>query len=84
VKGLKAGQCYGYRVFGAHNPAEGHRSNPAKLLLDPYAKAISGDVKWGPEMFSYPFENSSPDKDLSKGDRNNAHCIDLTPEKETG
>ncbi len=75
VKGLRPGQCYGYRVFGPHNPAQGHRFNPAKLLLDPYAKAISGDVKWGPEMFSYSFEDQSPDKDLTKDDRNNAHCM---------
>jgi glycogen operon protein len=75
AKGLKAGQCYGYRVHGPHKPEEGHRFNPAKLLLDPYAKAISGDVHWGPEMFSYRFEESNPDKDVSKDDRNNAHCM---------
>ncbi len=47
------GQKYGYRVEGPFDPFRGVRCNPAKLLLDPYAKAISGDVRWGPEVFSH-------------------------------
>jgi glycogen operon protein len=50
---MKAGQLYGYRVYGPYDPANGHRFNPAKLLLDPYAKAIAGEVAWGEEMFGY-------------------------------
>ena len=49
------GQKYGYRVHGPYDPARGKRCNPNKLLLDPYAKAISGQVKWDQAMFSYNF-----------------------------
>jgi glycogen operon protein len=70
VPELKAGQCYGYRVDGAYEPAKGHRFNPAKLLLDPYAKAISGGVKWNPAMFSYRI--GDPQGDLSKDENDNA------------
>jgi isoamylase len=43
----------GYRVHGCYDPAAGHRCNPAKLLLDPYAKAIEGSVGWDPVVYSY-------------------------------
>jgi isoamylase len=46
VHGVGPGQCYGFRVHGPYAPADGHRFNPHKLLLDPYAKAITGDVDW--------------------------------------
>ncbi|MBN9107614.1 MAG: glycogen debranching protein GlgX [Pseudonocardia sp.] len=49
------GQRYGYRVHGPYDPAAGLRCNPAKLLLDPYAKAVEGDIAWGQPMFGYPF-----------------------------
>ena len=49
------GQRYGYRVHGPYSPAEGHRCNPHKLLLDPYAKAIEGDVRWDESLFDYQF-----------------------------
>ncbi|WP_298254920.1 glycogen debranching protein GlgX [uncultured Arthrobacter sp.] len=49
------GQKYGYRVHGPNNPSEGHRCNPNKLLLDPYAKAISGDLDWDQALFGYNF-----------------------------
>jgi glycogen operon protein len=51
------GQRYGFRVHGPHDPARGHRCNPSKLLLDPYAKAIEGEVDWDPSLFSYRFED---------------------------
>jgi isoamylase len=51
------GQRYGYRVHGPYQPAAGQRCNPAKLLLDPYAKAIEGTVDWDPAVFSYPFDD---------------------------
>jgi isoamylase len=70
VPGLKAGQCYGYRVDGPFEPSKGHRFNPSKLLLDPYAKAISGGVKWNPAMFSYRL--GDPQADLSKDENDNA------------
>ena len=50
VPGVGPGQAYGYRVAGPWDPARGLRCNPAKLLLDPYAKAISGSVVFGPDV----------------------------------
>ncbi len=50
VPGVGPGQAYGYRVSGPWDPAQGLRCNPAKLLLDPYAKAVSGTVTFGPEV----------------------------------
>ncbi|HMD23852.1 MAG TPA: glycogen debranching protein GlgX, partial [Streptosporangiaceae bacterium] len=53
------GQRYGYRVHGPYDPARGHRCNAAKLLLDPYGKAINGDVHWNEAVFSYRFADPS-------------------------
>jgi glycogen operon protein len=53
VPGVAAGQAYGFRAHGPWNPAAGLRCNPAKLLLDPYAKAISGDIKWDPALYGH-------------------------------
>jgi isoamylase len=53
VPGVGAGQAYGYRVSGPWNPEKGLRCNPAKLLLDPYARAVSGTVSFGPEVFGH-------------------------------
>jgi len=47
------GQRYGYRVTGPYEPRKGHRCNPAKLLLDPYGKAVDGSVRWDPALFAY-------------------------------
>jgi isoamylase len=57
VPGVGAGQPYGFRVKGPFDPARGLRYNPAKLLLDPYARAIVGDVRYGPELVDYAVEN---------------------------
>jgi len=46
ISGVGPGQRYGYRVDGPYAPLEGHRFNPSKLVLDPYAKAITGQVDW--------------------------------------
>ncbi len=54
VPGLKPGQLYGYRIHGPYEPEQGLRFNPAKLLIDPYAKALAGDVDWKDPVFSYP------------------------------
>jgi glycogen operon protein len=56
---VRPGQRYGYRVHGPYDPARGHRCNPAKLLLDPYATAIDGELDWDESLFSYPFANPS-------------------------
>jgi len=53
LPGIVPGQRYGYRVHGPFDPRKGHRCNPAKLLLDPYAKAIDGDVDWDESCFAY-------------------------------
>ena len=52
----RPGTIYGYRVHGPYEPEAGHRFNPNKLLLDPYARAIVGDLTWGPELFGYRLE----------------------------
>src|SRR6266404_2893553 len=49
----RPGQLYGFRVFGPYEPEKGLRFNSSKLLLDPYAKAIAGQVNWSDEMFGY-------------------------------
>ncbi|MCU1440989.1 MAG: isoamylase [Rhodoglobus sp.] len=57
LPGVEAGQRYGYRVHGEYDPSAGKRANPSKLLLDPYAKAISGEIDWHPSLFSYDFDD---------------------------
>ncbi|WP_328525571.1 glycogen debranching protein GlgX [Kribbella sp. NBC_00359] len=57
---VQPGQRYGFRVHGPYNPAEGHRCNPSKLLLDPYAKAIDGQIDGDESLFSYRF--AKPDE----------------------
>ncbi|MBK5260509.1 MAG: glycogen debranching protein GlgX, partial [Thermoanaerobaculia bacterium] len=56
------GQRYGYRVHGPWDPPNGHRCNPAKLLLDPYGKAVEGDVKWNEAVFGHHFNNPETSK----------------------
>jgi isoamylase len=51
------GQRYGFRVHGPYDPPAGHRCNPAKLLLDPYAKAVDGEVRWDQAVFGYNFDD---------------------------
>jgi isoamylase len=67
---IKKGQLYGYRVEGPYEPAAGHRFNPNKLLLDPYAKAIAGGLTWGDEMFGYAIGDEK--QDLSMDTRDNS------------
>lgn len=57
IPGLQPGQRYGYRVYGPYNPARGQRCDPSKLLLDPYAKAIEGNIDDDPSLFSYDMSN---------------------------
>jgi isoamylase len=70
--GLRPGQAYGYRVHGPHAPLDGHRFNPAKLLLDPYAKAISGGMRWSDTLSGYPVHSTDPDRDLIADTRDSA------------
>lgn len=60
VPGVRAGQRYGYRVHGPWSPADGVLCNPDKLLIDPYAKAVSGPITWGDEVYGHV--PSSPDE----------------------
>src|SRR5947209_11603326 len=53
VPGLVAGQRYGYRVHGPWDPSSGARCNPAKLLLDPYGRAVAGAVTWDPAVYGH-------------------------------
>lgn len=77
----RPGQLYGYRVHGPYAPREGHRFNPAKLLIDPYAKAISGMPKWHDALFGYTIDH--PETDLSMDERDSApyapKCVVVDP-----
>ncbi|NHC13922.1 glycogen debranching protein GlgX [Motilibacter deserti] len=61
---VRPGQRYGYRVHGPHNPDAGQRFNPAKLLLDPYAKAIEGGIDWDEALFDYKFDDPDAVNDV--------------------
>ena len=63
LPGIRPGQCYGYRVHGPHAPDQGHRFNPAKLLLDPYALELRGDLAWDDALYGYPVGGSDMDQD---------------------
>jgi isoamylase len=70
---LEPGTIYGYRVHGPYEPHAGHRFNPNKLLLDPYAKAHVGALRWHPAVFGYTI--GSPDSDLSFDTRDSARYV---------
>ncbi len=70
LPGVLPGQVYGYRVYGPYNPNQGHRFNPNKVVLDPYAKAIARTIVWSPEMYGYSVGH--PAGDLSMDERDNA------------
>ncbi len=76
----RPGTVYGYRVHGPWAPEEGHRFNPNKLLLDPYAKNHVGQLKWGPEVFGYEMESTD---DLTFDERDSAanmpKCVVIDP-----
>jgi isoamylase len=71
LPGIGAGQRYGYRVHGPHDPEAGLRCNPAKLLIDPYAKAIDGQVRWDPAVYGYPLGGD----DRKQNDSDSAPCV---------
>ena len=78
---VRPGQLYGYRVHGPYEPAKGLRSNPAKLLLDPYSKAIAGSIQWSNALFGYTVGNAKAD--LSINDQDSAggmpKCVVIDP-----
>jgi glycogen operon protein len=65
----RPGTIYGYRVHGPYEPEHGHRFNPNKLLLDPYAKAVVGELTWNPALFGYKMESKD---DLTFDERDSA------------
>ncbi len=67
---VRPGQLYGYRVTGPYDPERGMRFNSSKLLLDPYAKAIAGEINWADDMFGYVV--GGPHEDLARDFRNDA------------
>jgi isoamylase len=69
------GQVYGYRLEGPHDPANGHRFNPNKVMLDPYARAIGRDLIWSDELFGYRLGDAQAD--LSFDDRDDAKWAPL-------
>ncbi|HTJ93185.1 MAG TPA: glycogen debranching protein GlgX [Pararobbsia sp.] len=82
IGGLGPGTVYGYRVHGPYEPNAGHRFNPNKLLLDPYAKAHVGTLKWHPSVFGYTIGHKQGDLSFDKRDsaRHVPKCkvVDLT------
>jgi glycogen operon protein len=73
IPGLKPGQLYGYRIHGPYDPENGHRYNHNKLLIDPYAKAISGTIQWHDSLFGYQIGHE--DADLSFSDSDSAPFV---------
>ena len=65
---VRPGQRYGYRVHGPYAPEEGHRFNPNKLLLDPYAKQIVGELKWAPHLCGYTLGHRDGDLSFDRRD----------------
>ncbi|ASY60174.1 glycogen debranching protein GlgX [Sinorhizobium sp. CCBAU 05631] len=70
IEGLGPGTLYGYRAYGPYDPQNGHRFNPNKLLLDPYAKQVAGEFVWDDALFGYTIGN--PEGDLSFDERDSA------------
>ncbi len=73
IPGLKPRQLYGYRVYGPYDPARGHRFNPNKLLIDPYAIAIAGTLEWNDAVFGYQVGHH--DEDMSFSDVDSAPYV---------
>jgi isoamylase len=75
LPGIGPGQRYGYRIHGPYDPANGHRFNPHKLLIDPYAKSIEGPVRWD-EANVHPYvPTGGPDADLEPDDEDDVDAV---------
>ena len=68
LSGMRPGQQYGYRMHGPYKPEEGHRFNPYKLLIDPYAKRLTGHPIWNDALFGYDVEHKKADLSFDKRD----------------
>jgi glycogen operon protein len=73
LENVEPGQLYGYRVHGPYRPEDGLRFNPSKLLVDPYARAVSGRVNWDAPVFGY--QRSSDSADLSFDEQDDAEGV---------
>jgi glycogen operon protein len=86
LPGVRPGQLYGYRVHGPYEPQNGLRFNPRKLLVDPYAKALSGDIRWDDAVYGYTI--GGPEEDLAPDDRDSApfmpRCVVIDPSFDWG
>ena len=80
LPGVGPGQLYGFRVHGPYDPGKGHRFNPAKLLLDPYARAIAGTIEWNEALYGHVVTDPSG---RSRDDRDSApflpRCVVVDP-----
>ena len=72
---IRPGQLYGYRIHGPYDPTAGHRFNPNKIVLDPYAKSLGRPVRWDDSMFGYTIGGANAD--LSCDTRSNASYAPL-------
>lgn len=68
IPNIKPGQLYGYRVHGPYEPHNGHRFNHHKLLIDPYARAISGNINWHDSLFGYDLKGGGNNNAMSRSD----------------
>ncbi|MFE9138549.1 glycogen debranching protein GlgX [Streptomyces sp. NPDC007355] len=75
LPGVMPGQRYGFRVHGPYAPERGLRCNAAKLLLDPYARAVSGQIEWGEAVYGYPFGRPDARNDLDSGPHTMASVV---------
>ena len=86
LPGVGPGQRYGYRVHGKFEPEAGHRFNPNKLLIDPYARLIEGEISWGQPTYGYKFDD--PAEDLSFDETDSAasmpKCVVVDPTRAPG
>ncbi|MEU9128618.1 glycogen debranching protein GlgX [Kitasatospora sp. NPDC048540] len=78
LPGVQPGQRYGFRVHGPHNPGLGQRHNSAKLLLDPYAKAMSGNIDWDESVYGYHFGAPERRNDLDSAPHT-MHSVVINP-----
>ncbi|WP_127354490.1 glycogen debranching protein GlgX [Actinacidiphila soli] len=75
LPGIMPGQRYGFRIHGPHEPTRGHRCNSAKLLLDPYAKAISGSIDWDEAVYGYRFGEPESRNDMDSAPHTMASVV---------
>ena len=75
----EAGALYGYRVHGPYDPENGHRFNPNKLLIDPYARELVGDIEWNEAHFAYDLLHE--DKDLTFDTRDSAVYAEVSGDR---